>query len=672
MEHNPLVKPFDTPFESAPFSIIRPEHFVPALQENIKTALEEIEAIVSQKALPTFENTIEALEQSGSFIGRNSSLLFNLNSAETSEALQKVTQQAAPLLTQFQNDVRLNTALFQRIKEVYENQAAFELTTEQKTLLEKEYKGFVRNGALLDEQAKTSLRTIDTELAQLSLTFGEHVLADTQAYTLHITDSEKLKGLPEAVIEMAKSTAEQKQLEGWVFTLDYPSYVPFMTYAENRALRKEMSLAFGKRGFQNNAQNNEAIVLKIIHLRQQRALLLGYASHAAFVLEERMAQSEENVKNFLDQLREKAYPAASVEWQSLEAYAQEMYSWDKVEKWDTAYLAEKIKQRDYELDEQKLKVYFPLEKVVNGLFSIVEDLFGLRFKKSTQIDPYHSEVDVYEVSKNGTFYALLYTDFFPRPGKRNGAWMTKFRPQKEGQRPHISIVCNFTRPTQKLPSLLSFQEVTTLFHEFGHALHGMLANTKYSSLSGTSVYWDFVELPSQLMENWCYQPEALTRFAKHYQTDELIPEEMIAKIKKAAFFHQGLQTLRQLSFGYLDLSYHSQTAPQIKNIKAHEVEQISPLQFTPDTAENCLSTSFSHIFQGGYAAGYYSYKWAEVLDADAFELFLEKGIFNAETAQSFETHILSKGGTEHPMVLYKRFRGKEPDPGALLRRAGLV
>lgn len=672
MEHNPLVKPFDTPFESAPFSIIRPEHFVPALQENIKTALEEIEAIVSQKAVPTFENTIEALEQSGSFIGRNSSLLFNLNSAETSEALQKVTQQAAPLLTQFQNDVRLNTALFQRIKEVYENQAAFELTTEQKTLLEKEYKGFVRNGALLDEQAKTSLRTIDTELAQLSLTFGEHVLADTQAYTLHITDFEKLKGLPEAVIEMAKSTAEQKQLEGWVFTLDYPSYVPFMTYAENRALRKEMSLAFGKRGFQNNAQNNEAIVLKIIHLRQQRALLLGYASHAAFVLEERMAQSEENVKHFLDQLREKAYPAASVEWQSLEAYAQEMYSWDKVEKWDTAYLAEKIKQRDYELDEQKLKVYFPLEKVVNGLFSIVEDLFGLRFKKSTQIDPYHSEVDVYEVSKNGTFYALLYTDFFPRPGKRNGAWMTKFRPQKEGQRPHISIVCNFTRPTQKLPSLLSFQEVTTLFHEFGHALHGMLANTKYSSLSGTSVYWDFVELPSQLMENWCYQPEALTRFAKHYQTDELIPEEMIAKIKKAAFFHQGLQTLRQLSFGYLDLSYHSQTAPQIKNIKAHEVEQISPLQFTPDTAENCLSTSFSHIFQGGYAAGYYSYKWAEVLDADAFELFLEKGIFNAETAQAFETHILSKGGTEHPMVLYKRFRGKEPDPGALLRRAGLV
>jgi len=672
MEQNPLVKPFDTPFESAPFSIIRPEHFVPALQENIKTALEEIEAIVSQKAVPTFENTIEALEQSGSFIERNSSLLFNLNSAETSEALQKVTQQAAPLLTQFQNDVRLNTALFQRIKEVYENQAAFELTTEQKTLLEKEYKGFVRNGALLDEQAKTSLRTIDTELAQLSLTFGEHVLADTQAYTLHITDSEKLKGLPEAVIEMAKSTAEQKQLEGWVFTLDYPSYVPFMTYAENRALRKEMSLAFGKRGFQNNAQNNEAIVLKIIHLRQQRALLLGYASHAAFVLEERMAQSEENVKHFLDQLREKAYPAASVEWQSLEAYAQEMYSWDKVEKWDTAYLAEKIKQRDYELDEQKLKVYFPLEKVVNGLFSIVEDLFGLRFKKSTQIDPYHSEVDVYEVSKNGTFYALLYTDFFPRPGKRNGAWMTKFRPQKEGQRPHISIVCNFTRPTQKLPSLLSFQEVTTLFHEFGHALHGMLANTKYSSLSGTSVYWDFVELPSQLMENWCYQPEALTRFAKHYQTDELIPEEMIAKIKKAAFFHQGLQTLRQLSFGYLDLSYHSQTAPQIKNIKAHEVEQISPLQFTPDTAENCLSTSFSHIFQGGYAAGYYSYKWAEVLDADAFELFIEKGIFNAETAQAFETHILSKGGTEHPMVLYKRFRGKEPDPGALLRRAGLV
>ena len=672
MENNPLVKPFYTPFESAPFSIIRPEHFVPALQDNIKIALDEIDEIVSQNGTPTFENTIEALENCGSFIGRNSSLLFNLNSAETSETLQNVTQQVAPLLTQFQNDVRLNTALFERIKKVYENQEVFELTIEQKTLLEKEYKGFVRNGALLDENNKAKLRSIDTELAQLSLKFGEHVLADTQAYMLQITDSKELNGLPEAVIEMAKSTAEEKKLEGWVFTLDYPSYVPFMTYAENRDLRKEMSLAFGKRGFQNNAQNNEAIVLKIIHLRQQRANLLGYESHAAFVLEERMAQSEENVKNFLDQLLEKAYPAASNEWQILKEYALENYSLEKVEKWDTAFLAEKIKQRDYDLDELELKVYFPLEKVLNGLFSIVEDLYGLQFKKSTQIETYHSEVDAYEVFKNSTFYALLYTDFFPRSGKRNGAWMTKFRPQKKGQRPHISIVCNFTRPTKKLPSLLTFQEVTTLFHEFGHALHGILANTQYSSLSGTSVYWDFVELPSQIMENWCYHPDALTRFGKHYQTDELIPEEFITKIKKVAFFHQGLQTLRQLSFGYLDLSYHSKNAPQIKNIKAHEVEQITPLQFTPDSIENCLSTSFSHIFQGGYAAGYYSYKWAEVLDADAFELFLEKGIFDSETAQAFETHILSKGGTEHPMVLYKRFRGKEPDPGALLRRAGLV
>jgi Zn-dependent oligopeptidase len=385
-----------------------------------------------------------------------------------------------------------------------------------------------------------------------------------------------------------------------------------------------------------------------------------------------MAQSEKNLQSFLDNLSEKAHPAAKKEWDTMETFALENLGIEKLEKWDTAFVAEKLKQAKFDLDEQKLKPYFPLDKVLKGLFEIVERLYGLSFYKTTEIDPYQQEVVVYEVNKNEEFHALLYTDFFPRPGKRNGAWMTSYRSQKSKQRPHVSIVCNFSRPTKTQPSLLTFQEVTTLFHEFGHALHGILANTTYSGLSGTSVYWDFVELPSQIMENWCYEPEALALFAKHYETDKVIPQEYINKIKKASHFQQGLQTLRQLSFGYLDLSFHNKNASQIDNVKTHEKNQIESLQFTTDSPENCMSTAFSHIFQGGYAAGYYSYKWAEVLDADAFELFLEKGIFDSKTATSFLDNILSKGGTEHPMTLYKRFRGKEPDPTALLRRAGLI
>ncbi|HAS18629.1 MAG TPA: peptidase M3, partial [Flavobacteriaceae bacterium] len=437
-------------------------------------------------------------------------------------------------------------------------------------------------------------------------------------------------------------------------------------------LRKKLSLAFGQRGFQMNSQNNTDLILELVKLRKERAQLLGYPSHAAFILEERMAQSEQNVKSFLDELATKAKPAAQKEWEIMESFASKKLGLDQLEKWDTAYVAEKLKQAELDLDEQQLKPYFPLNQVLQGLFEIVKKLYGIELRKNKDVAKYHEEVDVYEVYKENAFYALLYTDFFPRAGKRNGAWMTSYRSQKTGQRPHISIVCNFSKPTQTKPSLLTFQEVTTLFHEFGHALHGMLANTSYSSLSGTSVFWDFVELPSQIMENWCYQPEALALYAKHYETAEVIPNELIQKIKKAAHFQQGLQTLRQLSFAYLDLSFHDQHANRIKDVKQHEKEQIQHLQFTKDIAENCLSTAFSHIFQGGYSAGYYSYKWAEVLDADAFELFLGKGIFDGPTAHAFLKHILSKGGTEHPMTLYKRFRGKEPDPSALLRRAGLT
>ena len=669
---NPLLSRYKTDFEATPFSQIKTEHFIPSIKKTITTTINEIKTICKQKKTPTFKNTIEALEASGSLIGRNFSLLFNLNSAETSEAIQAITQEAAPLLTKFQNDIRLNQDLFERIRFIYENEDRKTLNPEQVTLLEKEYKGFVRNGALLDRTAKKKLRELDSHLAKLSLTFGEHVLADSQAYELHVENKEGLKGLPNAVIEMAKSVAKQKEKNGWIFTLDYPSYVPFMTYAEDRRLRKEMSIAFGKRGFQKNDNNNTEIILKIVSLRQQRAELLGYKSHADFVLEERMATSVKTVQKFLDDLNSKAKPSAQKEWETMKSFAKKKLNLKKIEKWDTAFVAEKLKETKLQLNEQELKPYFPLNSVLEGLFEVVNKLYDLEFKENKYLDTYHEEVKIFEVNRKGVFYALLYTDFFPRPGKRDGAWMTSYRSQKKNQRPHVSIVCNFSRPTETQPSLLTFQEVRTLFHEFGHALHGILANTKYSQLSGTNVYWDFVELPSQIMENWCYEAEALQLFAKHYKTKNTIPKNLVEKIKKSAQFQKGLQTIRQLSFAYLDLSFHNSKAIQIINIKAHEKSHIGTMQFTKDVPENCMSTAFSHIFQGGYAAGYYSYKWAEVLDADAFELFLENGIFDKKTATRLLENILSRGGTEHPMTLYKKFRGKTPDTSALLRRSGLA
>ena len=473
-------------------------------------------------------------------------------------------------------------------------------------------------------------------------------------------------------LPMAKQRAEADGEKGWKFTLDYPSYVPFMTYADHRGLRKKMSLAFGQRGFQDNANNNESIVLEIVRLRHERAQLLGYASHAAFVLEERMAKVESRVQTFLNDLAQKAMPKAQQEWEEMEAYGKKYINGDSLQKWDTAYLAEKIKQERFAFNEEALKPYFALPQVIEGLFEVVHRLFGLRFIVRIDIAVYHPDVMAYEVQKEGNFYAVLYTDFHPRKGKRNGAWMTSYRAQDASTRPHVSIVCNFSPPTQDQPALLTFNEVTTLFHEFGHALHGMLANSHYAALSGTSVSWDFVELPSQLLENWCYEPEALQLFAHHYETGEALPSHFIEKIKRLGQFQQGLQTLRQISFGVLDLSWHNSEIHSITAVKNHEIEVIKAFQFTDDQAENCMSTSFSHIFQGGYAAGYYSYKWAEVLDADAFELFKEKGVFDTATANDLVTHVLSKGGTEDPMTLYQRFRGKAPQPDALLKRSGLV
>lgn len=670
---NPLLQPFDI----APFQQIKSEHYKPAIKEAIALAKAEIDQIVNNTDTPTFENTTVALDFTGEKLNRITSIFFNLNSAETNDEIQKIAQEVSPWLSEFRNDITLNEALFKRVKSVFDTKENLELTPEQSMLLEKQYKGFARNGANLNDNDKAKLRAIDTKLSKLSLQFGENVLAETNAFELHLTDENDLSGLPESAKEAAHQLAKENNKEGWIFTLDYPSYIPFMTYADNRALRKKLALAFGSKGFQNNKNNNEKIVLDIVNLRHQRANLLGYKTHAHFVLEERMAETPEKVIEFSNNLLEKAKPAALREFKNLENYAKKLDDIDQLQKWDGAYYSEKLKKELFDLDQEILKPYFKLENVIDGVFEVATRLFDLHFKEVFNVEKYHEDIKTYDVTdKEGNYVSLFYADFHPRKGKRNGAWMTSYKSQqiKNGvnERPHVSIVCNFTKPTKTKPSLLTFNEVTTLFHEFGHALHGMLANTTYNSLSGTSVSWDFVELPSQILENWCYEKEALELFAKHYETGEVIPMKYVEKIKESASFHEGMQTLRQLSFGLLDMQWHSQNPSEITSVKDFENKAFSETKFYPDVAENCMSTSFSHIFQGGYSSGYYSYKWAEVLDADAFEFFLEKGIFNKEVASKFKDNVLSKGGTEKPMQLYKRFRGKEPKPDALLKRAGLL
>ena len=674
---NILTQYFNTKHNTAPFSEIKNEDYLPAIKIGIEKAKAEIDAIVNNSEDPTFENTIEAMEFTGETLDRASSIFFNLNSAETSDEMQKIAQEVSPLLSEFGNDVRLNGALFDKVKAVYENKKSIDLNTEQKTLLDKKYKSFSRNGANLSEDKKSKLREIDLQLSKLSLQFGENVLAETQAFQLHLTEQKDLSGLPEGAIEAAHLLAKSQDKEGWIFTLDHPSYIPFVTYAENRELRKKMAIAFGSKAFQNNEFDNQEIVLKIAKLRFDRAQLLGYKTHAHYVLEERMAQTPEQVISFLNDLLEKAKPAAQKEFEELTTFAKKLDGIDQLEKWDGAYYSEKLKQQLFNLDDEILKPYFQLEKVLDGAFTIAERLYGLTFKEIFDIDKYHEEVRTFEVNdKNNELVAVFYADFFPRKGKRNGAWMTSFKSQyvldNKNERPHISNVCNFTRPTETKPSLLTFNEVTTLFHEFGHGLHGILANTVYPSLSGTSVFWDFVELPSQIMENWCYEAEALALFANHYETNELIPMELVQKIKESASFQEGMATMRQLSFGLLDMGWHGQDPTTITDVKTFETAQFQATQLYPEVKENAMSTAFSHIFQGGYSSGYYSYKWAEVLDADAFAHFQENGIFNAEVAMKFKDNILSKGGTEHPMDLYKRFRGQEPKPDALLKRAGLI
>lgn len=674
--NNPLLEKFDTLHESTPFSKIKIEHYQPAFEQAIKEAKEEVDAIINNPEAPTFENTIEAMELSGQKLGRISSIFFNLNSAETNDDIQKIAQEVSPLLSEFGNDIRLNLDLFERIKIVYNQKDSLNLNPEQDYLLEKKYKGFSRNGANLSDEDKSKLREIDKELSSLTLQFGQNVLAETNNYELIISNKEDLKGLPDYAIEQAKTEAESKGKNGWIFTLQAPSYIPFLQYAENRALREELFKASGRKAFQANEYNNEENIKKIANLRYKRANLLGYNTHADYVLEERMAKTPATVIDFLNDLLVKSKPFAEKEIAELADFAKRIDGIETLQRWDHAYYAEKLKQEKFNLSEEELKPYFQLENVEKGAFDIATKLFGITFNEINTIDKYHEEVTTYEVlDKDGNFLSLLYADYFPRAGKRPGAWMTSFREASNVNgnsiRPHISMVCNFTKPTKDKPSLLTFQEVTTLFHEFGHALHGMLPNTIYESLAGTNVYWDFVELPSQFYENFCYEPEALELFAKHYETGEIIPQELIDKVKNASNYMDGYQTMRQLSFGLLDMAYHANDPSTITAVQEFEKEAFAPTELYPSIENNVMSPSFSHIFQGGYSSGYYSYKWAEVLDADAFAFFQETGIFNEETAQKYYK-LISSGGTKDPMELYVEFRGKKPSPEALLKRAGLV
>lgn len=667
---NILTQKFNTKCETAPFQEIKEENYLPAFQELIAQSEKEIDAIANNPAEATFENTIEALAYSGEQLDRVSSIFFNLNSAETNDEIQKIAQEVSPILTEFSSKISQNEKLFQRIKKVFDEKENLNLNEEQKTLLNETYKGFVRNGALLNEEDKKKLEKIDIELSVKSLNFGQNVLAATNAYFKHITNKEDLAGIPEPILAQYAEEAKERELEGYAITLQYPSYIPAMTYADNRNLRQELALANGKKAFDGGEFDNQNLIKEIINLRQQKAELLGYKNFAEYVLEERMAESPKKVFDFLNQLLTAATPYAEKETAQLKELAK-ADGIDKMEAYDHAYYAEKLRKQKFDLNDEELKPFFPLEKVQDAVFDLAGKLFNLDFKEVTDIQKYHSEVRVYEVFENNSLKAVLYVDYFPRKGKRAGAWMTSFKNQWKkdsvNSRPHISVVCNFSKPTADTPSLLTFQEVTTLFHEFGHALHGILANTQYPNLSGTSVKWDFVELPSQFLENYCYEPEFLKTFAKHYQTGEVLSDEKIKKINESKNFMEGYQTLRQLGFGLLDMAYHTQPEA-VQDIKTFETKQTEKCSLYPVNVETAISPSFSHIFQGGYSAGYYSYKWAEVLDADAFQYFKENGIFNSEIARKYKT-LLSLGGTQAPMELYKAFRGSEPKVESLLKRA---
>jgi len=675
-ENNPLLKEFTGIHQTPNFQEIKVEHYLPAVKIAIEEGKREIDAIVNNSEPPTFENTILALEYSGKKLGQILNLFFNLNEAETSPEMQATAREISPLVTEYSNDISLNEKLFERIKAVYAQRDTLNLDDEDRMLLEKSYKGFVRNGANLAPELRSEFKELNKDLAKLSLQFNENELAETNDFMLHITNQDDLAGLPESVVEMGAQEAKERNLEGWVFTLQYPSYLPFMQYSDKRELREKMYKAFVSRANRGNEHDNKEIVKQIVEKRLQRARMLGYTTYADYVLEERMAESVSRVQSFLDQLFEAGHKFALKEKKELEAYAKKLGFNETMQRWDWSYYSEKLKKEKYSIDNEMIKPYFELSRVQEGVFSLTNRLYGLKFIENPNISVYHPDVKAYEVfDENDRFMAVLYLDFHPRASKSSGAWMTSFREQYKYKgndiRPLISIVCNFTKPTDTKPSLLTFDEVKTFLHEFGHALHGMLSDVKYESLAGTSVYRDFVELPSQIMENWAVEKEWLDSFARHYQTGEPIPAEFIDKLKALDNFQAGYMSDRQVSFAALDLAWHTIKEPLKTDVETFTTKAMEKFEMFPDVDGSCMSTTFGHLFAGGYAAGYYGYKWAEVLDADAFSVFQQNGIFDKNTASRFRKSILSKGGTQHPMKLYVAFRGQEPTIDALLQRSGL-
>jgi peptidyl-dipeptidase Dcp len=676
--NNPFLQPYATPHETVPFHLIRLEHYEPAIREGMRQEDEEIAAIVTNTEAPTFANTILPLAESGKLLERVTTVLFNLMSAETCDELEAIAEKMMPELSEHSNNISLNPELFARVKAVYEQRETLTLTPEERQLLEKTYDGFRRNGANLSDADKETYRRLSMELSTLTLRFSQNHLKETNRYELVLTQAEQLKGLPPSAVEAAAHTAAEKGKEGWVITLQAPSYVPFMKYSDCRDLRRELYMAYNTQCTHDNEQNNFDIVRQLVNHRMELARLLGYTDYADYVLRKRMAEDSAHVYRLLDDLLEAYTPAAHREVAEVEALARRLEGDDfQLMPWDFSYYSEKLKNEKYQFDEEALRPYFELSRVKEGVFGLATRLYGITFRRNPDIPVYHPDVDAYEVfDTDGSYLAVLYTDFHPRAGKRSGAWMTSYKEQwteADGtdSRPHVSVTMNFTKPTADKPALLTFSEVTTFLHEFGHALHGMFARTRFQSMSGTNVYWDFVELPSQFMENFAIEKDFLHTFARHYQTDAPIPDEWIQRIVDASNFNVAYSCLRQVSFGLLDMAWYTRREPFSGDVAAYERQAWQRAQLLPPVDGTCMSVQFGHIMSGGYSAGYYSYKWAEVLDADAFSVFKQHGIFDRATADSFRQHILSKGGTEHPMTLYKRFRGQEPTIDALLKRNGI-
>ncbi len=676
---NPFFSPYGTPHGAVPFDRIEKAHYKPAFEEGMRRQCAEIDAITDNPDAPTFANTVLPYERSGELLHRVSAVFSNLLSAETDDELQALAEEMMPRLSEHANNISLNGRLFERVKRVYEGMGEACLSPEQRKLTEDIYKGFTRSGANLPQDRRETYRNLRNELSMLTLQFGMHNLKETNAYSLLLTDKEALSGLPEGIVAAAAEAAAAKGSEGWLFTLHAPSYVPFLEYADRRDLRRQLYMAYHTLGTHDDGNGNLEAVKRLVNLRLELARLLGYDNYAAYTLEERMAGTPQAVYGLLEELMEAYMPTARAEYDEVEALAREEQGEGfTLMPWDWSYYARKLKERKFHIEDERLRPYFELERVIKGVFGLAGRLYGITFRKCTEVPVYHKDVVAYEVfDKDGSFLALFYADFHPREGKHSGAWMTSYKEQwiteetGENSRPHVSVVMNFTKPTQENPALLTFSEVETFLHEFGHSLHAMFANTVYASLSGTNVYWDFVELPSQFMENFATQKEFLHTFARHYLTDEPIPDEWVDRLVEAANFNVAYACLRQVGFGLIDMAWHTRTAPFEGDVPAYEREAMAPVQLFPVVEGTCMSTQFSHIFAGGYAAGYYSYKWAEVLDADAFSLFKQRGIFNEEVAEAFRKEILSKGGTEHPMTLYKRFRGQEPTIDALLERNGI-